>query len=60
MAMAVNMAYVPKLESGTKVLKMTPENETLQNDLFEDEIKKLKYIETLANQQDRCCIFISG
>ena len=24
MAMAVNMAYVPKPESGTKALKMTP------------------------------------
>jgi hypothetical protein len=24
MTMAVNMAYVPKPESGTKVLKMTP------------------------------------
>ena len=41
-------------EAETRIIK------TLQNDLFEDEIKKLKYIETLANQQDRCCIFISG
>ena len=34
-------------EAETTIIK------TLQNDLFEDEIKKLKSIEALANQQDR-------
>jgi hypothetical protein len=49
--MAVNMAYVPKPESGTKVLKMTPPWNGSADIALTSEKQKLKNIYSIYRKQ---------